>query len=169
MPTNLSDRRVEAGNLRQIADRLRAQIDAMTPRTVADEYLSEDENNLSLNHEMEYGQGEFKRLNHSMPVGASGSRMHAIHNLPNNFRPSTFPSAPRPIQLNDNLSNRNYSARTTNNKLNNEHLVDLESRLEGIRSAFDKIEQLSENSRFKRQDHVNRQIMQGLFVCLFGM
>lgn len=157
---NLSQRS-ENSHLRQLADRLREQIDSLSMQQ-AEEYPAEDENNLSLNHEVEYGQGEFKRYaNRSLPAPS----YQRNQNVPNNFRQTTYPTAPRPIQLNDNLSNRNYnqpSNKTTRGQLaNNGQLVDIESRLDEIRSAFDKIEQYSDANRQKRQDHVNRQLMQG--------
>jgi len=92
--------------------------------------------------------------NHSLPVPSTGSYRRSIPNLPNNFRQSG-PTAPRRIELNDNLSNQR------GNRVDNQQLVDIESRLDEIRAAFDKIEQYSEVNRQKRQDHVNRQLMQG--------
>ena len=75
----------DAENLRALADNLRDQIDALSRSR--DGFTSEDELNLSLNREVERGQGEnCQKMNRSLPVSAF---------LPNNVRQQT--SYPRYI------------------------------------------------------------------------
>ena len=66
----------DADNLRELANNLRDQIDALSRSR--DAMTSEDELNLSLNREVERGQGEAShKINRSLPVSAF---------LPNNVR-----------------------------------------------------------------------------------
>lgn len=66
----------DADNLRELANNLRDQIDALSRSR--DAITSEDELNLSLNREVERGQGEAAhKINRSLPVSAF---------LPNNVR-----------------------------------------------------------------------------------
>ena len=63
MPNMAQSRQQVNGNLRILANRLREQLDSICPRRDVqqeDDY-QEDENNLSLQHQLEYGQGEYIR------------------------------------------------------------------------------------------------------------
>jgi hypothetical protein len=104
--------------------------------------------------------------NQSLPISSNSSNQR-VQNMPNNFRENKY-SAPRPIQMNDNLSNRNYDVNVnqrSNQKVNRgtqnlrkterDELVDIEDKLQEIRSAFGKMEQ------YTRQDHANRDLLRG--------
>lgn len=181
MPVNLNPnsretRQTDNSRLHLLAEQLRKEL--QRANLVQEPEISEDENNLSLNAELDFAQGDFDRGyqirnvghmhgNQSLPISSNSSNQR-VQNMPNNFRENKY-SAPRPIQMNDNLSNRNYDVNVnqrSNQKVNRgtqnlrkterDELVDIEDKLQEIRSAFGKMEQ------YTRQDHANRDLLREL-------